>query len=495
MNKLSPITVAAMVACASTALLLPSNGVAATYTWTVGAFVPGTTAPEPLPMGDVLVISGTNSHQFNGVSFTNGGTVDWLSSNTNLPLNGGASIVNNGLWDSQGNAGMAGGASSSFTNNGTLRKSGGTLLTSMVPGTFTNSGTLEAQTGILRIGGFNNTFNAGTSFAGAGVVEVTSASTFNGAFNSSNLRLLAGTQTGNSAVLSGTVEVTNAALAGSWEVAAGQSMQFTTNAGKGIGASTSPASQFVNNGTMDLQAGVLGVNYGSTLTNNGQIDIAAGQINTVTGGGNVVNNGVIRKSGDTGLSGLVTSTFANNGTIDVQTGTLRLNNGFVNAGALTGDGAFQIGGTGLNNQGTVGAGSGGIGQLDLAGTFAQAASGTLAVDVFSLTSFDLVNIAGGATLGGTLALNCLGACSFNVGDTFTILDGNGLMNGTFADLTFNGFGGATPFDVIYDVGGANVKLLANMDFTMPPVPEPSTWALMLGGVGMLGFMGRRRRPA
>lgn len=32
------------------------------------------------------------------------------------------------------------------------------------------------------------------------------------------------------------------------------------------------------------------------------------------------------------------------------------------------------------------------------------------------------------------------------------------------------------------------------DYTLAPVPEPDTWALFVGGLGLLGFAGRRRRP-
>jgi hypothetical protein len=32
-------------------------------------------------------------------------------------------------------------------------------------------------------------------------------------------------------------------------------------------------------------------------------------------------------------------------------------------------------------------------------------------------------------------------------------------------------------------------------FSITPVPEPSTWALMLGGLGVLAWSQRRRRPA
>lgn len=41
-------------------------------------------------------------------------------------------------------------------------------------------------------------------------------------------------------------------------------------------------------------------------------------------------------------------------------------------------------------------------------------------------------------------------------------------------------------------GGA-VGYTVYFDVTAPPIPEPSTWALMLGGLGVLGWLSRRRR--
>jgi hypothetical protein len=38
--------------------------------------------------------------------------------------------------------------------------------------------------------------------------------------------------------------------------------------------------------------------------------------------------------------------------------------------------------------------------------------------------------------------------------------------------------------------GPDYKILA----TAQPVPEPTTWALLLGGLGVVGMLGRRRKP-
>ena len=42
--------------------------------------------------------------------------------------------------------------------------------------------------------------------------------------------------------------------------------------------------------------------------------------------------------------------------------------------------------------------------------------------------------------------------------------------------------------------GSNFSIETSLDLvTTPPVPEPETYALMLAGLGLVGFMTRRRR--
>lgn len=55
---------------------------------------------------------------------------------------------------------------------------------------------------------------------------------------------------------------------------------------------------------------------------------------------------------------------------------------------------------------------------------------------------------------------------------------------------------ATPYNYIWFIGTSNgsggdgYKGVGSVD--LAPVPEPSTWAMLLAGLGMLGFMARRR---
>lgn len=76
--------------------------------------------------------------------------------------------------------------------------------------------------------------------------------------------------------------------------------------------------------------------------------------------------------------------------------------------------------------------------------------------------------------------------------------------GPFASLDFNGLGarsiyGNTAFDAFFSQttknnppGEAMTAAFQIGTVRVPAVPEPETWAMMLGGFGLLGFAARRR---
>ena len=448
--------------------------------------------------GATLNATGAGAKSFSGVSLANSGVLAWQASGGNIGFLSNASLVNSGVLDAQGDAALTygGGTASTFTNSGTLRKSAGAGNTQIGNSTafnIVNSGTVNAQTGTITFGG-SNTFNAGTVFTGAGSVVVNTASTFNGAFTSSNLTLAAGTQTGGAAVLNGQAQWTGATLGGGWTVTAGATLNAT-----GAGAKTLTGANVVNNGLLAWQASSGNLNFVSnvSLVNNSVLD-AQGDATLAYGGGlasTFTNNGVLRKSGGSGSTVLSNSTalaFVNNGTVDVQVGTIQLPASFSNAGTLKGSGTLQTSGV-LTNNGTLAPGSFGVGTLALTGgALAQTASATFAVDLTSLSAFDLMSVAGATALNGTLALNCLGACSFAVGDTFTILNATGALTGSFASVSLTGFATGA-FDVVYDIANSDVRLRVTQAVTA--VPEPSTYAMLLAGVAVLGGLAWRRRPS
>jgi len=448
----------------------------------------------------VLATGSSKSVSGAGTVLTNEGTVTQASVSS-LSLATSASIVNNGVWDLQTDSGLSyvGGPPTSFNNAGTLRKSGGTGISTLGAGNFgyTQSGTIDAQTGTVRLSGGPMSINAGSVFTGAGTVEVAAGTTFNGSFDSSNLVFTSGIQTGNSAVLNGSVTMNAGTLAGTWQVASGQNLVLATGGFKVV---SGPGTVLTNEGTVvqSGDSGNISLASGAAVANNGVWNIQNDSDVVYVGGAatSFVNAGTLVKSAGGGTStfsssGLVFSNTAT-GTVDVQQGTLALPASFTNAGTLKGDGTFSSGGTGLLNNGAVAPGSFGVGTLALIGAYTQSATGSFAVDLTNLSSSDLFNITGAATLDGTLALNCLGACSFAIGDSFTILDASTSLMGSFASVTLSGFATGA-FSLVYDLPNASVSLLVTD--TVTAVPEPGTAVLILAGLAIVGQIARRRRRA
>jgi hypothetical protein len=212
--------------------------------------------------------------------------------------------------------------------------------------------------------------------------------------------------------------------------------------------------------------------------------------------GAVLNNeGVFdfQESASIVYNGGTLPTFNNTSTGTVQvaagkTATIGGNIAFVQNGTLTGDGAFTI--SALTNAGHVKPGDG-IGELTINGNYTQNALGVLDIQITSLASFDLLSINGTAALDGMLALSCLGACSMAIGDEIVILDSTGNLTGTFlGGVSLSGFATGA-FDVVYD--DVNDLVLLRVTDTVTAVPEAETWAMLLVGLGLVGFAARRKQ--
>ncbi|WP_448580019.1 hypothetical protein, partial [Thermaurantiacus sp.] len=452
------------------ALAIPAH--AATFTWTGGAYVSGVTSPNPLLSPDIFELAtGSTKSLSGGVTFTNQtGTVVWQDGQVNF--NSGGAVINNSLWDAKGDNLFSSGSgpAGSFTNNGTFRKSGGAGVTQISQGigfSFVNNGIIDAEVGTIRFTTNFKTFNAGTVFSGDGNVDISGSSAFNGGFTSSNLTILSGTQTGTSAALTGTATMLDGNLAGSWAVASGATLNLSSTAGKVISGVS-----FTNDGTVNWSGGTASINSGVAAVNNGLWDATSDNALTSTGGpaSTFTNQGTLRKSagaGETYISSGVGLTFINTGLVEVLSGTIRVPNGWTNNGTLAGTGTFRNLTT-LTNAGTVAPGAlGSIGTLSLSGNYAQGSAGALAIQLASSSAFDLFRISGTAALNGTLALSCILGCAIATGDSFVILDSDGILSGTFSNVTLAGF--LADFDYSLDYDTVNRLVRLNILFAGTPV--------------------------
>jgi hypothetical protein len=276
-------------------------------------------------------------------------------------------------------------------------------------------------------------------------------------------------------------------------------------------------------------AGTNGFTLTTGITNNGTSletinDLIAlsgtDTFTTTAGGGNITLGGVVSGSGNLTATGTGTQTLT--GTNSYSGGT-SVNGGKLLANGTNSTGSGQVtvasGGT-LGGTGTItpsGISSGNAVTIQSGGTLNQSiVSGGLGTSTLTLAlnSGSTVNLVGGATFafnlgatgasdqvnitGGTLTLNNQNFSNF----TFTTLSGF-TGTGTYDLFVTGGSGdimgslGTTTGSIGADTG--TLSILNSQDLvltvTSGTVPEPSTWAMLLGGLALLAFRSLRPRRA
>ncbi|WP_240453578.1 PEP-CTERM sorting domain-containing protein [Janthinobacterium agaricidamnosum] len=126
------------------------------------------------------------------------------------------------------------------------------------------------------------------------------------------------------------------------------------------------------------------------------------------------------------------------------------------------------------------AGSAGLGATLLSTTTLSRADG----GAFSLSSISLADF---VSLPGSFDVTFVGhqVGGGTVSQTFTLGGGH-----TFADYTFTGF--SNLLSATWKEGALHTFQVDNIAATVSAVPEPATYGMLLGGLGLLGFMLRRK---
>jgi hypothetical protein len=284
-------------------------------------------------------------------------------------------------------------------NKGTFTVNGGTFTDT---NSFTNTGTLAAGAkGLFNASGGLTNFSSGTLTGGSYMLTATGQIQFNNEGFTNDIVTndakitLAGVDT--TAVSPFIDQSNNNALA-----------NFTTNGASGSLYLTTDRN-FTNAGSL-TNAGIVDVEI-SSGTGKTQLTIGGAGVYTQTGGTTTVD-GVLSASGGINLQGGFL--YGNKGTligaVDVTGGTLN-----------PGDGLKKIG------------------VLNITGTYAESGTGILNIDLDGNTSgkFDVLNISGAATLGGTLDVDNVTGFNPTVGQQFDIVN-YGSETGAFTvDCTFS----------------------------------------------------------
>ena len=375
---------------------------------------------------------------------------------------------------------------------GTINYSG----TSFVPGKFNINNAVFNSSGTVTVA--NQTYFGIDSATGAtlnitgGTFAATAVSTFVGA---------------------GT---TAAPAPGTLNISGGTNTFTALNVGNGFNGTGD------GNGTVTVSGGT---NTVSGIIRLGSTDAGVGTLNLNTGGRIVINNAagqIVRGTGTSGAGGSGNLNF-NGGVLQYNTAptvpaiAANITTTILDGGATISTNGFNVtiaspighGGVAAIDGGLTKAANAGVLTLTAANTYTGATTingGTLAIGVNGGLSSSNVTIAAGATLslaatvtaahnnvnsiltltGTTSVVNLLAAAG-TVQDTVGTLIVNGVTEpaGTYGSAT----SGAVAADQLAAFTGTGEIVVTGA------VPEPSTWVMMLGGLGGLVAFARRKRRA
>ncbi len=452
--------------------------------WTAAKMVVNSGATLALNVGGTGEFTQADLDVIKGLGSSTGGLMNGSflgidTTNATVPFVYGSDIANT---NSNANAiGLVKLGANTLTLSGNNTYSGATIVSAGeldITGTSSNS-TVNVNGSIL---GGNGTVNGPTVFNGGTLngngLTLGGLATFNGAGNS-----LTGIVNANGHI----------AISASGEL----NVSGTANGNMTVGSGA----------TLTGSGQVIGTVSGSSATINGSgLSIGATTLNgSSTLSGYNIASSVTVAGGTTSLTGTTQST----STLSVSTGATLNANGTI-AGSANVSGLLKGNSTVTSNltltSGTLSPGNS-PGITTVEGNFSMDKNSTLVVQVSGTVagiSYDQVKVSRNVSLNGTLDLKELSGLT--LGNTITLIDntGSGTTTGYFSEIitsgstytvttsgsTFTFSVGGTEYLINYKAKSENDGLYNDVSLTV--VPEPSTWAMIIGGICMLGITRRLR---
>ncbi|XHR28360.1 MAG: beta strand repeat-containing protein [Chthoniobacteraceae bacterium] len=463
-------------------------------------------------VGDnITVVSGTGSSQ--ALTFTGSGTTIISASspsatatvragkNNNTNIAGGATVVvgTNGVLQTglTINGGLSNGSLviGNDASNATLTIDGGTVnFGNLVMGNGASTGvstlnvesgtavTLNSGSGVLRFGSTSTAATSGTSIVNldGGTLSVcaitvgtsTSVAHYAINFNGGTLQV-AGTSSSVSTFLASASQITASVM------------------GKGAVIDTNGYNATI------AQALVSGTANDGGLTKLGQGTLTVTGANTYTGATTV-------KSGSlaVGVSGDISKTLVLGGSAGSSSGTLdvSLKGSAYSLDSISGNGSI-VGATGSTIISTVsvapGVGVGDIGKLNVSSNFTLASTASTLMEISGIggvdgTDYDYINVDGVLTYGGSLVINSVDGYDLTQAGSYDLFDLNS-KSSDFSSVTVNGVTLTLTSGTWTSASGQYTFDESSGVLSVTAVPEPSVYAALVGGLGVLGLLRRKGR--